>query len=105
MKQIETPVIIIGAGPAGMGASIYLSKAGIQHTIIEKAIFPRDKICGDAISGKSAYVLRKAHPDWLHQVYQQPENFTPNKGIIFIAPNGKPLRIPYGDHNKPGELA
>ncbi|HTN47462.1 MAG TPA: geranylgeranyl reductase family protein [Flavipsychrobacter sp.] len=102
---IETPVVIIGAGPAGVGTSIYLTLAGIKHVIIEKETFPRDKVCGDAISGKSAHVLRKANPAWLHEVYQQPEGFTPSRGIIFVAPNGKPLYIPYGDHLKPGELA
>lgn len=104
-NSIDTSVIIIGAGPAGAGASIYLSKAGIKHIIIEKQIFPRDKVCGDAVSGKSAYVLRRANPAWLHEVYKQPENYTPSRGIIFVAPNGKPLRIPYGDYLKPGELA
>lgn len=104
-STIETSVIIIGAGPSGVGVSIYLSLAGIPHIIVDKEVFPRDKICGDAISGKSAHVLRKANPSWLHEVYQQPEKFTPSKGIIFVAPNGKPLYIPYGDHLKPGELA
>ncbi len=102
---IDTPVIIVGAGPAGVGTSIYLSMAGIPHVIIEKETFPRDKVCGDAISGKSAHVLRKANPQWLQEVYQQPEHFTPSRGIIFVAPNGKPLRIPYGDPLREGELA
>lgn len=104
-NEINTPVIIIGAGPAGIAASIYLSKAGIHHTIIEKQTFPRDKVCGDGLSGKTAYVLRKANPSWLHEVFQHAEKFTPSKGIIFVAPNGKPLHIPYGDPLRPGELA
>ena len=105
MQQTSVPVVIIGAGPAGAGTSIYLSQAGIPHVIIEKETFPRDKVCGDAISGKSAFVLRKANPLWLQEVYQQPENYTPAKGILFVAPNGKPLSIPWGDKLKAGELA
>lgn len=105
MQQLETPVIIVGAGPAGVATSIYLSLAGIAHIIIDKETFPRDKVCGDGISGKSAHVLRKANPAWLHEVYQQPDKFMPSSGIIFYAPNGKALNIPFGDNLIPGELA
>lgn len=106
MKQsLKAPVIIVGAGPAGAGTSIYLSKAGIPHIIIEKETFPRDKVCGDGCSGKTAFVLRKANPSWLHEIYRQEADYLPSKGIIFVAPNGKPLTIPYGEHKIPGEPA
>lgn len=102
---LNTQVVIVGAGPAGAGVSIYLSKAGIPHVILEKEVFPRDKVCGDACSGKTAFVLRKANPTWLHEIYQQATGYLPSHGIIFVAPNGKHLRIPYGENNKPGEAA
>ncbi len=38
---LNTQVIIIGAGPAGAGTSVFLTKAGIPHIVIEKEIFPR----------------------------------------------------------------
>lgn len=103
--SIHTSVIIIGAGPAGVGTSIFLSQMGIKHVIIEKKKFPRDKVCGDALSGKTAFVLRKANPEWLQEIFRQPENFTPSKGCVFAAPNGKKIRVAYGDHQVPGELA
>lgn len=103
--SLHTQVIIIGAGPAGVGASIYLSKAGIPHVILEKEVFPRDKVCGDACSGKTAFVLRKANPEWLHEIYRTSEGYLPSHGIIFVAPNGKSLSIPYGDNLRPGEAA
>ncbi len=104
-ENIKTPVIIIGAGPAGVGTSVFLSKAGIKHVIIDKAVFPRDKVCGDALSGKTAFVLRKANPEWLQEIFKQPENFTPSQGCVFAAPNGKPIRVAYGSTDRPGELA
>lgn len=104
-RKLNTGVIIIGAGPAGAGTSIYLTQAGIPHVIIEKETFPRDKVCGDACSGKTAFVLRKANPDWLKEVFRQPEHYTPSYGIVFVAPNGKALDIPYNPNRIPGEDA
>ncbi len=46
-------IIIVGAGPAGATAALYANQMGLKSIIVDKAIFPRDKICGDAISGKS----------------------------------------------------
>lgn len=104
-EHIETSVIIIGAGPAGAGTSIYLTQAGIPHVIIEKETFPRDKVCGDACSGKTAFVLRKANPEWMQEIFRQADKFTPSHGIIFVAPNGKPLNIPFNPNKQPGEQA
>ena len=42
--------IIIGGGPAGSSAALYAHKYGLKTIILDKAVFPRDKICGDAIS-------------------------------------------------------
>jgi geranylgeranyl reductase family protein len=90
------PVIIVGAGPAGCGTSFFLSKAGIQHIIIDKASFPRDKVCGDAISGKSVYVLRTASEEMLQELRMDFDNICPSPGLTFVAPNGKALAIGFG---------
>lgn len=92
---IPTSVIIIGAGPAGASASIFLSKYQIPHIIIEKAVFPRDKVCGDACSGKTTEVLRKANPSWVKEIMADEAKFFPCDGISFVAPNGKSLPVPF----------
>ena len=50
-------VIIVGAGPAGTCAALYGHRLGLKTLILEKAKFPRDKTCGDALSGKSVKIL------------------------------------------------
>lgn len=101
LQKINTTAIIIGAGPAGVATSIFLSQAGIPHVIIDKETFPRDKVCGDACSGKTAFVLRKANPAWLAEILDAPESYTPSFGITFVAPNGKPLDIPFTKDRSP----
>jgi menaquinone-9 beta-reductase len=91
----ETKVIIVGAGPAGAGTSFYLTKFGIPHVVIDKETFPRDKVCGDACSGKTALVINRANPEWLSEILAQPQDYLPSWGIKFVAPNGKGLDIPF----------
>lgn len=88
-------IVIIGAGPAGATASLFLSKAKIKHIIIDKAIFPRDKICGDALSGKVLPVLKKLNPELIPQLLVHNKNCTHSNGILFVAPNGKSLEVPF----------
>jgi geranylgeranyl reductase family protein len=87
--------MIIGAGPAGCSTSMFLSKAGIAHTIIDKASFPRDKVCGDALSGKVVYVLKELNNGLLEEFTQQANAFLPSWGVKFVAPNGKSIDIPF----------
>src|SRR4029077_7915905 len=40
-------VLIVGAGPAGTVAGTVLARAGARVRIVDRASFPRDKLCGD----------------------------------------------------------
>lgn len=96
MNNKVYPVAIIGCGPAGVAASLFLSKQNIEHIILDRDLFPRDKICGDGCSGKTAFVLRKANPLFLDEIFAQKDTFLPSYGVKFVAPNGKALDIPFG---------
>ena len=52
-------VIIVGAGPAGTTAALYAHRLELKCILLDKAVFPRDKICGDALSGKSIRIMRE----------------------------------------------
>ncbi|MCD6011113.1 MAG: geranylgeranyl reductase [Flavipsychrobacter sp.] len=100
-QQLKTSVIIIGAGPAGAGTSFFLTKYGIPHIVIEKDTFPRDKVCGDGCSGKTALVIKRANPEWLDEILADEQSFLPSWGITFSAPNGKPLHVPFAPNRTP----
>lgn len=104
MRENSPSIVIVGAGPAGCATSLFLSKRKIKHTIIDKAVFPRDKTCGDALSGKVVYVMKQLDEQILRNFSQQPDAFMPSWGLKFVAPNGKNLEIPFKRYPKAGDL-
>lgn len=69
--MLETDVCIIGAGPAGTVASMFLSKNGINHILLERAQFPRDKVCGEFYDGRLRNVLNKLDATLLPRMKEQ----------------------------------
>ncbi|MCP4134639.1 MAG: geranylgeranyl reductase family protein [bacterium] len=59
LKKKDFDVIIVGAGPAGCSAAYFLSTQGYSVLLLDKASFPRDKICGDGIGSHSLSLLEK----------------------------------------------
>lgn len=48
MRTVD--VIVVGAGPAGSAAATTLARGGLEVVVVDKARFPRDKICGDGLT-------------------------------------------------------
>ncbi len=95
MPTHDFDVLIIGAGPAGASAALSLSKyPTIRTAILDKAKFPRDKICGDALSGNVISTLKSLSPS-LYARFQAFPDKIGSFGIRFIAPNGRPLDVPF----------
>ena len=57
LKIKKFSVVIVGAGPAGSSAAKILSKAGISVAIIDKKEFPREKLCGGLLTGRSKLIF------------------------------------------------
>src|SRR5579859_7611624 len=52
-------IVIVGGGPAGAIAGIVAARAGARVRIIDRALFPRDKLCGDTVNPGAMAVLRR----------------------------------------------
>src|SRR5262245_5242711 len=52
-------VIVCGAGPAGSVAATVLARGGARVLLLERARFPRDKLCGDTINPGALAILRR----------------------------------------------
>src|SRR4051812_23302441 len=56
----EWPVVVTGAGPAGSFLARGLARAGVEVLLIDRAEFPRWKVCGCCLNGAALEVLRSA---------------------------------------------
>src|SRR6185369_4159777 len=52
-------VLIVGAGPAGAVAATVLARAGARVRLLDRASFPRDKLCGDTVNPGALAELRR----------------------------------------------
>lgn len=51
--------IVVGGGPAGAIAAIVLSRAGARVLVLDRARFPREKLCGDTLNPGALAVLTR----------------------------------------------
>lgn len=82
-------VAVIGAGPAGSTAATLLARAGRSVVMVDKAVFPRDKCCGD---GLTTLALRE-----LELLGLQPSMVPSWKSVDAAwlrSPSGREVRVP-----------
>ncbi|MES0397619.1 MAG: NAD(P)/FAD-dependent oxidoreductase [Syntrophobacteria bacterium] len=82
-RDMQTDVLVVGAGPAGCLAAVELARQGIDVLVVERSPFPREKVCGDALLEDSLEVLESVGLDEAVK-----EKAHPIHSIIFVAPNG-----------------
>lgn len=88
--------IIVGAGPGGTTAATCMADSGLRVLLLEKDRFPRDKICGDAISGKAIQLLRTLGiEDRVQQVSGKG-----SWGITFGSPSGEAVSVPFTGYDE-----
>ncbi|HEX9127363.1 MAG TPA: NAD(P)/FAD-dependent oxidoreductase [Methylomirabilota bacterium] len=89
MKVVD--VIVVGAGPAGAATAILLSERGWSVALLDKAAFPRPKICGEYLSPEASRILDRLGV--LKTVDQA--GAQPLRGMRIVAPDGTVLEGVY----------
>jgi geranylgeranyl reductase family protein len=92
-RELKTDVLVLGAGPGGAAAALQLSRLGVPCLVVDKAVFPRDKVCGDGLSGKVLTILRRIDPAVAGRL-STAEVKADSWGVTFVAPNRIGMDIP-----------
>src|SRR5690606_16741734 len=57
VTDLDVDVLVVGGGPGGSAAAVALARAGREVVVVDKATFPRDKICGDGLTSGALHHL------------------------------------------------
>jgi flavin-dependent dehydrogenase len=80
-------IAILGAGPAGSAAACHLARAGRDVTLVDRADFPRDKVCGDWLTPAAVEALAGMGVDRATLARAAPSHTTIDRGALG-APGG-----------------
>lgn len=84
-----TDVLVAGAGPAGTAAAITLARYGRRVTLVDRAVFPRDKCCGD---GLTAAALRRLEHLGLDP--NRVPSWQPVEDVMVVSSSGRQVDLP-----------
>lgn len=89
--KTEADVIVIGAGPGGAAAARYLATEGFDVIALEKAHYPREKVCGDGLTPRAVKELQL-----IGLPTPRDEGWIPNQGLRMVG-GGHRLEFPWHD--------
>ncbi|MDR1450688.1 MAG: FAD-dependent oxidoreductase, partial [Propionibacteriaceae bacterium] len=55
--SLEADAVVVGAGPAGASVAAHLARAGRHVIVLDKSVFPREKVCGDGLTPRAVREL------------------------------------------------
>ena len=83
-QQRDAEVIVVGGGPAGSATAWSLAREGVDVLVLDRAHFPRDKVCAEYLSPQASRILSDMG------VLEEIERTSPAHlaGMTVRAPNG-----------------
>src|SRR5436309_7479324 len=89
MGSIDTEVLVVGAGPAGSAAAYHLASSGVDVLLVDRARFPREKVCGDGLTPYGVRALERMGVD------PADPGFTRVDGLRAYGMNGFVIDLPW----------
>ena len=97
-SERDADVIVVGAGPAGSATAHRLAASGRDVLLLERAQFPRDKVCGDGLTPRAVRSLIEMGVD-----ISPERGWARNNGLRIIA-NGRTYELPWPELERFPEL-
>ncbi len=85
-------VVVAGGGPAGSACALALARAGLAVTLVERAAFPRRKVCGEYLNAGAVHAL-----DRLGVLPQIRADAYPLRGVRLMPAKATTVELPF-DH-------
>ena len=85
-ETLETDVLVVGAGPGGSATAYHLARHGVDVTLVDKATFPREKVCGDGLTPRAVKALWDMGIDTSDPAFApEPVTVEPRAGWVALA--------------------
>lgn len=85
----DADVVVVGAGPAGSATAFWAASAGLDVLLLDKATFPRDKVCGDGLTPRAvAELVRMGVP------LREQDGWIRNRGLR-VHGGGHTIELPW----------
>jgi geranylgeranyl reductase family protein len=90
--------VVVGGGPAGSALAALLARRGHDVLLLDAARFPRDKVCGEAVSPEAWRLLEATGAaDRVRSLAPHPL-----RGMRLVSPDGTSFRGEYRGRERPG---
>lgn len=83
-------VVVAGGGPAGSACALLLARAGLDVTLVERAAFPRRKVCGEYLNAGAVAALGR-----LGVLEEVRQHAYPLHGVRLVPPGAPAVELPF----------
>ncbi|MGA2394701.1 MAG: NAD(P)/FAD-dependent oxidoreductase [Candidatus Lustribacter sp.] len=82
--------VVAGGGPAGSACALLLARAGFAVTLVERATFPRRKVCGEYLNSGAVAALER-----LGVLDEVRRHAFPLRGVRLMPPGAPGIELPF----------